>query len=132
MIQKRADSFLETLDNKFRMINRDDLLTKLEEDNSNKALVIDFRDKSVFEKSRIKNSINVDIKKLSHELVGIDKNKEIIAICNGSIQSGYAIFYLYLNGYDKVYNLSGGFSGCIKNNYPLIEYSEQDHIISNN
>ena len=124
-MQNRANSFIETLDGKFRMINRDDLLAKLKGKDSDKTLVIDFRDKSAFVKSRIRGSVNVDIKKLSHELDGIDKNKEIIAVCNGSIQSGYAIFYLYLNGYDKVYNLSGGFSGCIKNNFSLIEFNEE-------
>jgi rhodanese-related sulfurtransferase len=123
-MQHKANLFIETLDNKFRMISRDDLLVKLRDENTNKPLIIDFRDKSAFEKSRIKESINMDIKLLPKEFHSLDKNKEIIALCNGSIQSSYAIFYLYLNGFDKVYNLSGGFLGCIKNNYPAIEYLE--------
>lgn len=125
MVQERADSFIETLDNKFRMINRDALLAKFEADHSNRPLVIDFRDKKAFDKSRIKSSLNINLKKLSEELKSIDKNREIIAVCNGSIQSSYAIYYLYLMGFDKVFNLSGGFSGCLKNNYALIEYFEE-------
>ena len=121
MTKERANSFLETLDNKFRMINRDDLLAKVAGIDSDNVLIVDFRDKSVFEKNRIKDSVNADIKNLPKELANIDKNKEIIAVCNGSIQSGYAIYYLYLNGFEKVYNLSGGFSGCVKNNFPLLE-----------
>ena len=112
------------------MINRDDLLAKLKGEYSDKPLVIDFRNKMVFAKSRIKSSINIDIKNLSEVFKVIDKNREIIAVCNGSIQSAYAIYYLYLMGFDKVYNLSGGFSGCLKNNYSLIEYFEE--IISEN
>ena len=130
MVQERADSFIETLDNKFRMINRDDLLARHEDEYSDRPIVIDFRDKKAFEKSRIKSSLNVDIKNLPEELKAIDKNREIIAVCNGSIQSAYAIYYLYLMGFDKVFNLSGGFSGCLKNNYALIEYFEG--IISEN
>ncbi|MDA3894121.1 MAG: rhodanese-like domain-containing protein [Salinivirgaceae bacterium] len=131
-MHNRANLFIESLDNKFRMISRDDLLVKLNDINIENPMIIDFRDKSVFEKSRIKNSINMDIKNLSEEFNYIDKNKEVIAVCNGSMQSSYAIYYLYLNGFDKVYNLSGGFSGCLKNNYPAIEYFEQLHHINNN
>ena len=122
VMNERADLFLKTMDGKFRMINRDDLLTKLEGEHSDKPVVIDFRDGKAFEKSRIKNSLNIDIKKLSEEFKSMDKNRDIIAVCNGSVQSAYAIYYLYLSGFEKVYNLSGGFSGCLKNNYPLIEY----------
>ena len=125
MVQERADSFIDTLDNKFRMINRDDLLAKLEGEHSNRPVVIDFRDKKAFDKSRIKTSLNIDLRNLSEELKTIDKNREIIAVCNGSIQSAYAIYYLYLMGFDKVFNLSGGFSGCLKNDFTLIEYLEE-------
>ncbi len=127
---ERADSFLKTLDRKFRMINRDDLLAKVEGGYSEKPIVLDFRDKKAFAKSRIKNSLNIDIKELSEEFKTIDKNRDIIAVCNGSIQSAYAIYYLYLTGFEKVYNLSGGFSGCLKNNYSLIEYFEEINSVS--
>lgn len=131
-MHNRANLFIESLDNKFRMISRDDLLVKLHAENSENILIIDFRSPSFFEKSRIKNSINMNIKSLPEEFEFIDKNKEVIAVCNGSIQSSYAIYYLYLNGFNKVYNLSGGFSGCLNNNYPAIEYFEELHHSSNN
>lgn len=119
----RSEEFIETLDNKFRMINRDELLQKYTE--GKPPLIIDFRGSAAFEKSHIKNSINIDIKNLSESIHLFDKNKEIVAVCNGSIQSGYAIYYLYLNGFSRVYNLSGGFSGCEKNNFSLLTNTKQ-------
>jgi rhodanese-related sulfurtransferase len=121
---ERASLFLETLGEKFRMISREQLLKKVKESEHEKPLIIDFRAKLAFQKSRIKNSINMDIKELSKSINMFDKNTEVIAVCNGSIQSAYAIYYLYLNGFENVFNLSGGFSGCLNNNFQLIETSE--------
>ena len=123
-MNNRENLFIQTLDNKFRMISRDELLNKVQKEDLIKPVILDFRGKSAFEKSHIKNSINLDIKDLHNRLYKFSKSSEIVAVCNGSIQSGYAIFYLYMNGFEKVYNLSGGYSGCEKNNFPLLEISQ--------
>ncbi len=118
-----AEQFLYTLDNKFRMVSRDDLEKKISDQSGAPLLIIDFRSAAAYTKSRITNSINIELKDLPEKISELDKDAEIIAVCNGSIQSAYAIYYLYMNGFKQVFNLAGGFSGCENNNFPLIETS---------
>jgi rhodanese-related sulfurtransferase len=121
-----AEKFLYTLDDKFRMISRDDLEKKLSDQAGALLLIIDFRSAAAFNKSRITNSINIELKNLPKKISELDTNAEIIAVCNGSIQSAYAIYYLYMNGFKRVFNLAGGFSGCVSNNFPLIEIPDNN------
>ncbi len=121
-----AEKFLYTLDDKFRMISRDDLEKKLSDQAGALLLIIDFRSAAAFNKSRITNSINIELKNLPEKISELDTNAEIIAVCNGSIQSAYAIYYLYMNGFKQVFNLAGGFSGCVSNNFPLIEIPDNN------
>jgi rhodanese-related sulfurtransferase len=121
MYSSSAEQFLFTLDDKFRMISRDDLEKKISNQSGSKLLIIDLRSAEAFNISRITKSINIELKELPEKISELDKDAEIIAVCNGSIQSAYAIYYLYMNGFKTVYNLAGGFSGCINNNFPLIE-----------
>lgn len=120
-MNNRALLFLETLDNKFRMITRDDLLRKVEENKDYKPIILDFRGEKSFNKSRIKGSLNIELKNLPNFINNWNKEEEIVTVCNGSIQSGYAIYFLYMIGFENVSNLAGGYSGCEKNNFSLIE-----------
>lgn len=119
---QRANDFLFTMDSKFRMISRDELLKEIEHTSNTQPIIIDLRSSDAFAKARLKGSINIQLDKLPELFHTINKASKIVMVCNGSIQSGYGIYYLYMQGFEDVYNLSGGFSGCENNNYELIEH----------
>jgi rhodanese-related sulfurtransferase len=118
MDETRTDKFLKQMDNKFKMITRDELLKTLKQDDVG---VLDVRDPKAYATCHIQNSINIPLSDLPSLIDRLDPNQTVVAVCNGSIQSAYAIYYLYINGFEHVLNLSGGISGCIINNFPLME-----------
>ncbi|MCP4138493.1 MAG: DUF1847 domain-containing protein [bacterium] len=109
-------NFIENLDNSFAMKSPHWLKEKL---TSNDPLtIIDLRGKEAFDKSNIHGSINIPLKELPGNYKDLlpEKNNDIVCLCNGSVQSAYAIMFLYSRGYKKVHNLSGGFSRWEKEN----------------
>lgn len=119
----RNDNFLCTIDDSFQMRNHQWLADKLE--SGEPPLVVDVRAASVFKEGNISDSINIPLKELparyAKELQG-NRDNEIICICSGSVQSAYAVSFLYSKGFNKVFNLSGGYS-TFKDEHPdLIEH----------
>lgn len=109
-----TEKFIEALDNKFNMRNSQWLSEQLSSDNP--PFILDLRHPDEFEKQHIPGSTNIPLKSLSrqkNQLPG-DKTTTIVALCNGGIQSAYAIVYLFSLGFTKVYNLSGGFGSWKK------------------
>ncbi|OGI10059.1 MAG: hypothetical protein A2Y40_08750 [Candidatus Margulisbacteria bacterium GWF2_35_9] len=107
--------FLESyLDNKMGMKPSSWLREQL--NTQQNISIIDLRDVLAYEEGNILGSINIPLKELPsrYKELLFDRNKPIICYCNGSIQSAYAIMFLYSKGYKTVYNLSGGFSGWQK------------------
>jgi len=80
-------------------------------------VIIDLRSESAFNSGSIEGSKNVLLKDLpeKYSQLLMDKSQEIVCVCNGSIQSAYAVMFLRMKGYGNCYNLSGGYSGWIKN-----------------
>jgi rhodanese-related sulfurtransferase len=119
MIATRTGKFLEQIDKRFKMITRDEFLKLIDKDDVD---VLDVRDEKAYKKSHIIGSINIVLSELPAKMDRLNPNRTVVAVCNGSIQSAYAIYYLYINGFEKVFNLSGGISGCIENNFSLLKY----------
>jgi len=112
-IQSPEDKFLENLPGNFNLIKIGDFISKLEVQKSPKDLyLLDIRNADAFNKDSIPGSINCSLSALTTRYKQIipDKKKEIIVYCNGGIQSVYAVMYLSLKGYNKVFSLAGGFS----------------------
>ncbi len=104
--------FLNTMDNSFRMKS----VQWLKETISSKKeiTILDLRAKEAFDKDSIIGSINIPLKEISKRYNELDSSKPLISLCNGSVQSAYAIMFLYSMGFTEVYNLSGGFSSWKK------------------
>jgi len=103
--------FLTSMDKTFRMKSAEWLMEAKEKDNLS---ILDLRAKEAFERNNIKGSINILLKDLPHRFKELDSSKPLIALCNGSVQSAYAIMFLYSVGFKEVFNLSGGFSNWEK------------------
>lgn len=79
-------------------------------------VILDVRDQATFQNEAIPGSINIPLAELPALFKDKlpSKQRPIICVCNGSVQSAYAVSFLYAKGYQTVYNLSGGFSGWLK------------------
>jgi len=107
------DLFLATMDNSFRLINKDQVKEKISADHwANTLTLLDLRGEEVFLKNGISGSIQCLLNQLPEKYATIlpDKNKDIIVYCNGGMQSLYAVMYLSLKGYRNVKSLAGGYA----------------------
>ncbi|WP_028973099.1 FAD-dependent oxidoreductase [Spirochaeta cellobiosiphila] len=72
-------------------------------------LIIDVRSPKDYEKGHISQAINIPLAKLRSQLTSLNPKKEIITHCNKGVTGNAAQNILINNGFDKVYNLSGGY-----------------------
>ena len=107
-------SFIDNLDNSFAMKPAQWLKDQI--DGNIPIAIIDLRNNNAFENSNIPGSINIPLKSLPAMLHILPKNKHqhILCYCNGSVQSAYAIMFLYSRGFINVHNLSGGYGSWQK------------------
>lgn len=119
MVKQTAGEVLATLDNSMAMKNGDWLEEQLGQNEN--LVLLDLRSRVKWAESRIPGSQQVTIQDLPAKRETIISNPEsmVICICNGSIQSAMAVVYLRSEGYKNSYNLSGGFSGWLRNDRPL-------------
>lgn len=86
------------------------------------AVVIDVRTQMEMEEGYIPRAINVDIyngQEFIESIMKLDKNKSYYVYCKSGGRSAQACAYMQQTGFEKVYNLLGGFhdwQGEISNN----------------
>ncbi len=122
------DEFIESLDASYNM--RPPAWLKDKIDNGGEIVILDLRPPDSFLAGHIEGSINIPLRDLPARYTVLEehKNDDIVCVCGGSVQSAYAIGYLYSRGFRKVHNLSGGFSrykneigeGIVVSNAPLM------------
>lgn len=109
------DEFIETfLDSSYGMKSVDWLRGQIA---GNQALtIVDLRAPKAYARSHIASSINIPLPQLPALYAESlpDQAATIVCCCNGSVQSAYAIMFLYSKGYRRLANLSGGMSAWEK------------------
>ncbi|MBN2716657.1 MAG: DUF1847 domain-containing protein [Deltaproteobacteria bacterium] len=103
-------SFIQNLDDSFAMKSPNWLREQIDT-NSGNMEIVDLRSSAAYEKNHIPGSINIPLRVLPLHAGSLNLRKHIVCVCNGSVQSAYAIMFLYSRGFRNVHNLSGGFSG---------------------
>ena len=93
-----------------RLINRED------------GVVLDIRDKKVFDKGHIVNAVNIPLGKLDERITELDKHKTkpFIVVCQMGQQSGDAIKKLEARGYPQVFRMTGGINEWQAQGLPLV------------
>ena len=121
--------FIQNLDDSFYMKSPQWLADEIL--NNESLTIIDLREKPSFQKGHIPGSINIPLKKLPKRFGDeiTEKDSTIVCICNGSVQSAYGIMFLYSKGYQKVYNLSGGFSRWTKEEREITPQDQNEDLI---
>jgi len=89
--------------------------------NHQDALVLDIREDKEYRAGHILGSRHVPMSRLAGELEKLnhDKGKPVIAVCNSGSRSRAACSALSKNGYESVYNLTGGVSAWKGASLPL-------------
>jgi len=92
-----------------QLINRED------------AVVLDVREENEYLSGHIVNSIHIPMSYLAKRIGELDKHKDkpIIVSCRSGQRSGQACAMLKKQGFEKVYNLSGGMMAWQSDNLPL-------------
>ncbi|MEL4106524.1 DUF1847 domain-containing protein [Oscillospiraceae bacterium WX1] len=107
------DVFLENISRDFNLIKADDFKRKLQKaGNPDEFYLLDLRGPEAFKKDGLPGSTNCLLTSLPKHYKALfpDKSKDLIAYCNGGIQSVYAVMFLTMKGYQNVKSLSGGIS----------------------
>jgi NADPH-dependent 2,4-dienoyl-CoA reductase/sulfur reductase-like enzyme/rhodanese-related sulfurtransferase/TusA-related sulfurtransferase len=81
----------------------------IKEFNSNGGVILDVRTVEEFQARNIEGSLNIPIENLRSRINEIPKGKPILAYCEVGYRSYLATRILLQNGFDKVYDLTGGF-----------------------
>jgi CoA-disulfide reductase len=83
---------------------------ELDDLNSDEYTILDVREAEERDLGFVPNSINISVDELRDKLDKLDKNKTIVLYCATGIRAYVATRILLQNGFDKVKNLSGGFT----------------------
>jgi len=91
---------------KVKEIEPTDLKNKI--DNKDDFLLIDVREPSEIEISKIKESIHIPMAEIPNNIDQINSNKLVIVMCKSGGRSANVCEYLIQNGFKDIYNLNGG------------------------
>ena len=94
-----------------QMINRED------------ALVLDVRESNEYSEGHIINSLHIPLASLKTRLKDLEKHKtqKVIVACRSGNRSSHACASLKKEGFEQVFNLSGGVMAWESANLPLIK-----------
>jgi len=89
--------------------------------NREDAVVLDVRETNEFQNGHIVNSVHIPQGFLKDRLNELEKykTKPIVIACRSGHRSGQACSLLKKNGYENIYNLSGGVMAWESANLPL-------------
>jgi len=92
-----------------RLINRED------------AVVIDVRDPAEYAKGHMLGAKNIPLDQLGTRLAELEKHKAkpLILACDSGRRSGDGVSLLRAKGFDKAFNLAGGFTGWQQTGLPV-------------
>ncbi|MBC3844869.1 rhodanese-like domain-containing protein [Winogradskyella echinorum] len=92
-------------------LSQEDWTKQLEEDNN--SVVLDVRTQEEVDEGIIPNALHIDIYKgqgFIYELEELDKTKNYYVYCRSGGRSGQACAIMAQLGFNKAYNLVGGFN----------------------
>lgn len=74
---------------------------------------IDVRTPGEYKTNHRKPFINIPLNHLSSKIDALDKEKEVVVICQSGMRSAKAAKMLKKQGFEKIYNVKGGMSAWI-------------------
>ncbi|RLW69695.1 MAG: pyridine nucleotide-disulfide oxidoreductase, partial [spirochete symbiont of Stewartia floridana] len=81
------------------------------------AFIIDVREENEHAQGRLLNAVNIPLTQFRDRLSDIPKDEDVYLHCRSGQRSYYMIRVLQSLGYDRVYNIAGGFLGICRYEY---------------
>lgn len=82
--------------------------------------IIDLRAERAYQQGHIKGSVHIPLQELPDRIESVaSRAREVVCVCNGSVQSAMAVVFLRTLGYQRAFNLSGGMSAWERQGRPL-------------
>ncbi len=109
---------IENSFSKFSAISPMIAVTKM---NSGDTQIIDVREPSEYKKGHIEDAINIPVAKFDDEISTLEnlKNRTIIVVCQSGTRSSSACKTLIKEGFEKVFNISGGMQSWEDSKLPI-------------
>ncbi len=116
-VEMSAADVLRRVDSTLFMRTADWLAQAIESERD--LLVIDLRAAAAYQKGHIRGSVRVPINELPDRIEALaPTSREVVCVCNGSIQSAMAVVFLRTLGFQNAFNLSGGMSAWERQGRP--------------
>lgn len=104
---------MNLLQGTFRQVHVDQVRNLVESG----AYILDVRPKAMYDQCHIKNAVNIPLSQLRDRLDEIPKDRPVYVHCRIGQSSYNAVMALQGNGFNNVYNVSGGFLGICAYEY---------------
>ncbi|MBN9229939.1 MAG: sulfurtransferase [Legionella sp. 40-6] len=88
--------------------------------NNNEVIIIDLRDKELYKKSHILNSINAKADDFAQQKMDKYKDKPLVLVCDRGLQASTLANKIREQGFDPVV-LSGGLNAWVSADLPLVK-----------
>lgn len=120
--QKNNSFNVEVKDTLSISVKQSLILIEENKDNPN-FVILDVRKPDDFQKEHIANAINIDFKSdsFSFKLDKLDKNKTYLINCYGGFRSKNTMKMMKEKGFQKLYNMKGGFMKWRAKRYPIVK-----------
>jgi glyoxylase-like metal-dependent hydrolase (beta-lactamase superfamily II)/rhodanese-related sulfurtransferase len=92
--------------------------------NANEGKVLDVRKRGEFESGHVKDATLITLSDIEKNVDSLDRNETYYVHCAGGYRSMIAASIMKSHGFDKLYNVYGGFGKIKETNVP-VEVSEQ-------
>ncbi len=117
---------MNLLGNKFKQIRVSEIRGLVESG----AMIIDVREPNEYAFARINGAVNIPLSQIRERLSEIPKDVPVYLHCRSAQRSYNACLALIANGYENVYNVSGGFLGLSFYEYFKDETQNREKVVS--
>ncbi|MEN3048322.1 MAG: rhodanese-like domain-containing protein [Candidatus Caldarchaeales archaeon] len=118
IVQQAADKFATEIPvGRWWFIDSKELKEKL--DAGERIIVVDVREKTEWDAGRIPGAIHIRLGEVPKNVDKLPKDATIVVYCAVGVRSAMAMTMLRMMGYEKVFNLRGGFGDWVAKGYPV-------------
>ncbi|MDT8424711.1 MAG: rhodanese-like domain-containing protein [Methyloprofundus sp.] len=77
-------------------------------ENPEAFFLLDVREPFEYQIASLQNSVLIPMNQIPERFQELDKNQPIVVICHHGIRSEQVAYYLVQQGFEKIFNLTGG------------------------
>ena len=78
------------------------------EDTHNAPILLDVREPEELALAAVSGVVHIPMAEIPARLAELDRDRHIVCMCHGGVRSRRVAEFLAANGYERVFNLSGG------------------------